>query len=382
MVLHPTANADKPMSSDRVLMTSNYEGTCNDCGQPVKKGDRVLWVRGVKGVSHALCTKEPEGEALRLRLAPSRATDAAIDVPAPSGLAFYPFQKGGVAFALRRFDAKKHGTLIGDQPGLGKSPQSIGVINCRPEIKTVLIVCPASLRINWRIEAERWLTRPHRIWVAGEDKKERRAQPELFRPEVILHIVSPNMLSAMIDEGSDETSPLTMRWDLVILDEIHLYKNWKAKRSTAARAASRAARHVLGLTGTPIPNQVIELFPILSILEPFDWDPPGVVRRGKDVAKVGIGEGAGMKAFGKRYCGAAKKCETHGENLTECAPWCRRHWVYGGSSNLDELQEALRTTLMVRRLKRDVLTELPPKIRQVLKVPSEDAVLLKNERAA
>jgi SWI/SNF-related matrix-associated actin-dependent regulator of chromatin subfamily A-like protein 1 len=361
-----------------VIQTSPYDGTCNVCGKAITKGSRISWTRGVRGASHALCS--PEGAELKERLAPSRATDAAITVPAPAGLNYYPFQRGGIAFALRRIEEKHHGTLIGDQPGLGKTLQALGVINACAEIKTVLIVCPASLRTHWKEEARKWLTRPAQVSVAGEEHA-RSLQQELFTPEVALQIISPNMLAAMIAEATKKQG--AVHWDLCVLDEAHIYKTWKAKRSTAARLACRSSTHVLGLTGTPIPNRVIELFPILSMLEPFDWDPPGVVRHKKDLVKVPMGEGAGLQGFGKKFCGAKRTCETHGPDLAMCASWCRRHWTYEGSNNLEELQERLRTTLMVRRLKRDVLAELPPKMRQVLKVPPEDqGGILAAEKAA
>lgn len=370
-----------------MLMTSPYEGECKVCKKPIKKGDRISWVRGIPGASHALCSDEKD--ELREKLAPSFAIDANIEAPCPAGLAYYPFQKGGIAFALHRLEPRgkntKKGVLIGDAMGLGKTLQAIGVINCIPEVKTVLIVCPASLRMNWRSELQKWLVRPARVWMA-KDKEEAAEGPqaELFVPEIIVHIVSSNMLAAMIAAGVDKGDKLTMSWDLVILDEAHIYKTWKSRRSTAARDVCRAAKRVIALTGTPVPNRVSELFPLLSMLDPLEWDPPGTIYRGKyDRVNVGAGEGAGMRAFGKRYCGASKICEEHRQDTSLCDPSCRRHWTYDGASNLDELQEILRTTLMVRRLKKDVLKELPPKVRQILKVPAEGmGGILQQERAA
>ena len=76
----------------------------------------------------------------------SQATSSEIDVPVPEGLDYLPYQKAGINYALQR-----NSVLIGDEMGLGKTIQAIGVMNAtNPE--TVLVVCPASLKINWKNE--------------------------------------------------------------------------------------------------------------------------------------------------------------------------------------------------------------------------------------
>jgi len=385
---------------NRTIMTNQYEGeglNCKGCGKPLKKGDRVLWVRGEKGVTHIMCSESEESRSLRERLAPSRATDAAIDVPAPQGRAYLPFQRGGIAFAMNLFEAGKPGVLIADQMGLGKTIQTIGIINARVEIKMVLVVCPASLRTNWREELEKWLVRRHSVFVSNSgdsvtaDEQAFDDQvagssggtPLLLRPEVRICITSYNLLGTMLKEHPDLCEK--MHWDLLIFDEAHFVKSEKSMRTQAVRAVARHSDKRVALTGTPIPNEVAELFPILSILDPFEWDPPGTVKRSGHNVKVGMGEGAGFFQFAKTYAGAIKRCVIH-KDPAICAarPYmCRRHWEFGGSSNLEALQEKLRTTIMVRRMKRDVLTELPPKVRQVLKLPAEGmSAVLKHERAA
>ena len=113
-------------------------------------------------------------------------------------------------------------------------------------------------------------------------------------------------------------------------------------------APIRARRKVI-LTGTPIANRPVELFPLVKFI-----DPDGL---GKDFFK-----------FAKRYCDA--KRGSFG-------------WDFTGSSNLDELQTELRSRFMVRRLKEDVLTELPAKRRQVISIPSNGSTSkVKEELAA
>ena len=83
----------------------------------------------------------------------SRATDCNIDVPAPQGFEYLPFQKAGIAYAQSR-----ESTLIGDEMGLGKTIQAIGILNLIRTIESVLVICPASLKLNWKREIETWNT--------------------------------------------------------------------------------------------------------------------------------------------------------------------------------------------------------------------------------
>ena len=68
----------------------------------------------------------------------------------PNGLAYHPFQAAGIAYA-----AARKNTLIGDQPGLGKTIQAIGLAN-HTGARNVLVICPASVRLQWRKEILKW----------------------------------------------------------------------------------------------------------------------------------------------------------------------------------------------------------------------------------
>ena len=91
----------------------------------------------------------------------STAVSSDLDVPCPDGLEYLPYQIAGIQYA-----ASRPATLIGDEMGLGKTIQAIGLINYDTAIKRVLIVCPASLRLNWRNELRRWLTRNLTLGIA------------------------------------------------------------------------------------------------------------------------------------------------------------------------------------------------------------------------
>ncbi len=126
------------------------------------------------------------------------------------------------------------------------------------------------------------------------------------------------------------------QWDLRITDESHYLKNPKAKRTKLTLGIQ--SRRKLSLTGTPILNRPVELFPIISDLDPKSWDPK-----------------KGFFKFARRYCDARQN---------------GFGWDFSGHSHEQELQEKLRSTCMVRRLKADVLVELPPKRRQVIELPT------------
>ena len=162
----------------------------------------------------------------------------------------FPFQKEGIRFASER-----EGALIADEMGLGKSCQAIGVINQDPSIRKIIIVCPASVRIPWRREMERWLKRSLSIGVIGVDKG---SSHDLFSKNVI--IINYDRLTRFTRELS------ACAFDLCILDECHYIKSLEAKRTQAALGIR--ARRRIALSGTPILNRPIEIYPVLSWLSP------------------------------------------------------------------------------------------------------------------
>lgn len=275
-------------------------------------------------------TTEAERAAAK---AASHATDAEIDISVPAGRALLPYQKAGVAYALAH-DA----TLIGDEMGLGKTIQAIAVAN-QTHAKRVLVLCPASLKLNWRNEIRAWQTEALPITVVNA----RDAIDSNTSGWVIINYDIAQRYPALKQ----------IAWDLVIFDECHRLKNAKAQRTKflfgyKARGVPNTpkyqpeskpleAKRRLLLTGTPIVNRPAELFPLLHYLDPQRW--------------------GSFMSYGKRYCAA------HHNGYG---------WDFSGASNLPELQDRLRSTCLIRRLKKDVLTELPPKRRQVITIETDD----------
>jgi len=247
----------------------------------------------------------------------SRSSTAEIEVPAPPGREYLPYQKAGIAFL-----DKTPSALLADEMGLGKTIQVLGLINRHPEIQSILVVCPASLRLNWEREARRWLTREIPITVLHSQSK---WSNEFAKGMVIVHY-----------DILDRFPLSSFTWDLVVVDEAHYIKNMKAKRTQLTRSL-RGQRKVL-LTGTPIVNRPAELYSLISYLDKKRWPS--------------------FWKFAQRYC--APKHNGFG-------------WDFSGASNLDELQDILRKTVMIRRLKKDVLSELPPKTRQIIELPANGA---------
>lgn len=280
------------------------------------------------------------------RVAMSSATSAAVAIPAPAGCVYMPFQLAGARYALNVFREPDAGCLIGDEPGLGKTMQAIAVINATPSIHRVVIICPLTLKGNWERELVKWLTRPLTIGQATAD----------YYPRTDIVLIHYNILHRY-------THRLSSYHDLLVVDECHRLGNrgtrqtrcvvgHKPSRKESERGAvvtsGIPAKRKLFLSGTPFENRPSQLWPIISYLAP--------------------GLFSSRSAFEKRYCGAHQG--SHG-------------WESDGATNLPELAQRLRGSFMVRRLKRDVLKELPPKTRTVVEVPSDGlANVVRDEQRA
>ena len=200
--------------------------------------------------------------------------------------------------------------LLADEPGLGKTIQVAEVIN-RTRPAGVRVVCPASLRLNWARELEVWLT---------------------FRPAAV-EIMSYEAVVSAKDTLAEV--------DLLVFDEAHYLKNPDAKRTRKCLALTAKKR--LFLTGTPVVNRPMDLYPMLKAM----------------------GLAASRVDYGKRYC----------DGFLQVVKWnprtrkpMRTVWNFSGASNVEELSALLKSKCMVRRTKAEVLSELPAKTRQVVEL--------------
>lgn len=299
-------------------------------------------------------------------IAASRATDADIEIPAPPGLAYMPFQRAGIAYAIAR-----PATLIGDEMGLGKTIQAIGlanVISSRGELHRTLIICPASLRLNWQCEWKRWHTGRLRPVIVTD------LWPLALRG---VDLLAEPVAAIMSYEGAIKWQAECARqeWDLLILDEVHYLKNRRAKRTHAVFGFQRPnhpqhtppirAKRRVGLSGTPIVNRPEELWPIVRS---FDRD----------------GLGADALEYRRRYVDAPPWPEPpQGVRGPERVVWQMREHAARKAAALKELHDRLRGSIMVRRLKSEVLQDLPAKRRQIvlLDVANAGAILARERQA-
>jgi SWI/SNF-related matrix-associated actin-dependent regulator 1 of chromatin subfamily A len=270
----------------------------------------------------------------------------------PEGLDLYPFQKVAVAFA----EMSNGRCLIGDEMGIGKTISAIGYAALHPEARPAVIVCPANVKFNWKKELNRWL--PYeQVHVASSVSdirapevkamaKERGATDEqvssrkdaeaflkskgidytTYIPESDFIIINYDMMTKY-KQALMNAAP-----SLVILDECHYIKNSGStnepvQRTTSTLELCHQTAKVIALSGTAITSRPKEFFNTLNLLKadqfPSFWN------------------------FAQRYC------DPYNDGFG---------WNFDGASNTKELNERTRD-LCIRRLKSEVLPELPPKTR-------------------
>ncbi|XP_014505729.1 SWI/SNF-related matrix-associated actin-dependent regulator of chromatin subfamily A-like protein 1 [Vigna radiata var. radiata] len=237
-----------------------------------------------------------------------------------------PFQREGVRFILQ------HGgrVLLADEMGLGKTLQAIAVASCIQESWPVLIIAPSSLRLQWACMIQQWLNIPSSdiLIVLPQSGGSNRggfnivssSSKNSIRLNGLFNIISYELVPKL------QNLLTTCDFKVVIADESHYLKNAQAKRTTASLPVIKKAQYALLLSGTPALSRPIELFKQLEALYP-------------DVYK-------NVHEYGNRYC----KGGFFG--------------LYQGASNHEELHNLMKATVLIRRLKKDVLSELPVKRRQ------------------
>lgn len=222
----------------------------------------------------------------------------------------FPYQKKGVENVFNKFGGR---CLLADDMGLGKTRQALAFIgHCKTPDNRALIVCPSYLRYHWKQSIQDWLEFESQLVKKGN---------ESIEGDVV--IVSYDMLHKLdIPTGI---------FEIIVCDESHYVKSRKTKRTKAMTPLVRSAKYALLITGTPALNRPIELFSQLYMLR------PSYIKN--------------YTAYASRYCNG--KATPFGYDDR-------------GSSNMHELNWVLNHAFMVRRLKRDVLRQLPSKTRHTV----------------
>ncbi len=240
--------------------------------------------------------------------------------------------------------------IVCSDPGRNFVANGIIVHNCGKTLQAIValdppavVICPATLRMNWAREIAKW--RPGLSTRVLSGKK--------FLPDEYL---DANVVILNYDIASTHLPTLLEKdWNTLVVDEAHYIKELKlkwdpktrshsyagsARAAAVATLADRCKRRIL-LTGTPILNRTRELWPLLHVLSPHDWPK--------------------FHEFGLRYCGAFQKMA--GPNMV---------WDYSGSTNQEELHKRITGRYMLRRLKNEVLKDLPEKQRRSVEVVLSD----------
>ncbi len=251
----------------------------------------------------------------RTALAENTYTDEALDNLLSAKL--YPYQKEGVRFAFKAGKA-----IIADEMGLGKTVQAI----CCAEIylrekmaESVLIVCPNSLKYQWRSEIEKWTARKEVLIVEGYASR----RIELYKAPVPYKIVSYQSLA------NDIKALGRLSADLLIMDEVQRLKNWNTQLAWAVRRID--AHYNVLLSGTPLENNLDELVSIVQLADPYCLSPLYRFRYDHIITEPETGKAIGYK-------------------------------------NLNDIRVRLKDTL-IRRTKQSVQLQLPKRTDQFLLIP-------------
>jgi SNF2 family DNA or RNA helicase len=298
--------------------------------------------------------------------------------------------------------------LLADEMGLGKTIQVIGYLNeTRP--RHVLIVCPNNLRLNWLQEIDKWMDPTLRATYEIEQ-----CTPAWFEPTATLVVASFEGLVRWA-----LTLSTCQAWDVLVVDEAHFVKNSSTKRHKALFGLKDVVAKKILLTGTPICNYPYELFPLINFLDQRQWPSRAAFERrycpygnkyGYHLGELQqfLREGTTFKSSRtvkrERRLGVGKQdsdstppiytcsnciqifdAQTHAEEHVQT----KQHEVIvqrierarllpiviQEEQEVDEVYNEQGVGLMIRRLKKEVLPELPRKRRQIIELPAEGELL-------
>jgi SWI/SNF-related matrix-associated actin-dependent regulator of chromatin subfamily A-like protein 1 len=245
----------------------------------------------------------------------------------------FPFQKEAVAF----IDKKYGRAIVGDEMGLGKTITALAWLELHPEERPAVIVVPSSLKYNWVQEINKCLSNPDVQVLSGTEPSFKITAPIVISNyEIIAHRFANKTIDGVKQKvevpNTGWIDPLiALQPKVLIIDEIHHIKESSANQTKAVIKLGKKCQKVIGLGGTFILNRPIEGYNALKLIDP---------------AQVP----ATKFEYGMRYCAG-------------------RHngfgWQFNGASHTEELHSIIKR-VMIRRLKADVMKDLPSKIRSVV----------------
>ncbi|GMT19734.1 hypothetical protein PFISCL1PPCAC_11031, partial [Pristionchus fissidentatus] len=269
-----------------------------------------------------ILTKQDSGGREKSHLNPSGDLSSGIDPGLLQTL--FPYQKKGVIFGI----SKAGRVLIADEMGLGKSIQALAIARYYRADFPLAIVCPASVKSAWKGQIERFCPAIKDNLYMPEKEKE--PLPGVSTSNTVI-IMSYDFLSRRMDDLSKAG------YGVWIFDESHYLKDFKAKRTKAAQAVTKRCNRVILLSGTPALSRPSELYSQIKLIDPHLF--------------------SNQKEFFIRYCDGQET---------------RFGFQAKGATNSEELSAILQRRLMIRRLKSEVLKDLPAKIREIIYLSSDE----------
>ena len=218
------------------------------------------------------------------------------------------YQEQGVSF----INQVNHRGIIADDMGLGKTIQAIAYCQYHHTERPVLIIVPGCVKYKWQREIVKWIQNPGEIQIlSGKTPNEKITGDIVIINYDILHDWRHVLYK--------------IKFKIVVIDEVQYIKENTAKRTKVVKHIARKAKHLIGLSGTPIENRPKEIYNIANLCNPKLFP--------------------NMFEFGLRYCAGYNN---------------GMRWDFSGASNTRELNKILLENIMIRRLKTEVLKELPP----------------------
>ena len=251
----------------------------------------------------------------------------ALEKAIPTHIKLYPFQIVGVAFAERNNGR----ILLADEMGLGKTIVAAAWLAIHKDPIPALIVVQASLKRHWEMKLNEWVPK-FSVYIIKDGKDPIPAGYNIF-------IINYDLLHKV------KTKLQALKVKTLILDECQLIKEPKSLRTKNSVALAKSCSHVLALTGTPILNRPRELFSSLNIISPTQFPK--------------------RWQFYKQYCGLYYNGFA---------------WVADGATHIPELRTNIQP-FTIRRMKKDVLPDLPDKRREIIYVDMPDELFTTYKKA-
>jgi len=220
----------------------------------------------------------------------------------------FPYQREGID-AIKALGGH---CLLADEMGLGKTLQGLRWVR-EGHLVPALVVCPAFLKENWKREARQHI-RTDALVLSGRQGFDLRTLDKVPKLVIINYDVVKHWGRFLYWFG----------FQAILLDECQYIKDMASIRTKRIKKLAETIPNKLAISGTPATNRPIELYPVLNMLRPDIWN--------------------NYYQFGHNFCDPTME---------------RGRWVFKGASNREELNKQLRTHVMIRRRKADVLKDLP-----------------------